>query len=150
MSLKAFSADTPSGRYVGHLADVLAVRFAAIEYDAANILDEPYVGATGREQIPPVRYLLDRWEKFERRALTPDIHCIVAFGAVVRQAFSLHDGVTYLEECAYSRGLQTLVFSPHPSYIMIYRRKKLSEYVKRTAALIEIECGGTSLEFSRE
>jgi hypothetical protein len=103
----------------------------------SNIIDDAHFGPDGREEKnPSAQDLIARWGQFERRAKKTGAHCIVAFGANVRTAFAEIDGIKYVDGHVYHRGNQKVVFSPHPSFIMVYRRRKIDDYISALSFLI--------------
>lgn len=66
---------------------------------------------------------------FERRIERMSTEYIVAFGTNVREAYSEVDRLEYRNYKLYERGAHKIVFSHHPSFIMVYRRKKMGAFI---------------------
>jgi uracil-DNA glycosylase len=120
-----------------------ALQSVASEFHFSNVIDRPHFCAIRRdEKNPTPEELLSNWEQFEHRLKRMNIDCIVAFGSNVRGAFARADGIEYLNGRIYKRGNETIIFAPHPSFVMIYKRKKMSSYIRSLSRLIS---DGTTL-----
>src|SRR5262249_8807318 len=89
--------------------------------------------------------LIISWKLFERRMNKMNPDYVVAFGSNVKSAFSKTDGVPYSDGRLYCRRNHKVLFSPHPSFVMIYRRKMLHGYITQIASLIHedsLRCAG--------
>jgi hypothetical protein len=131
----SFDPATPSGRYVTLVQR--ALKSIACEFHFSNIIDRPFLCSAGCNEInPTTKDLLSEWGQFERRLKKLGVDCIVAFGSNVRDAFSRSDGIEYVSGNMYRRGQHRVIFAPHPSFVMIYRRKKMSGYIRSLSRLI--------------
>jgi hypothetical protein len=99
-------------------------------FSASNIIDGPcFAPGSTEERNPDLRDLVRHWPVFERRVGRMSIEYIVAFGTNVREAFGEIDCMDYRNYELYERGAHKIVFSHHPSFIMIYRRKRIAEFI---------------------
>lgn len=71
------------------------------------------------------------------------IEYIVAFGTNVREAFGEVDCKDYRNYELYERGAHKIVFSHHPSFIMVYRRKKIGEFIDSVMRAMGLERNAT-------
>lgn len=132
---RSFDPRTPSGKYVSLIKN--ALRSTGCEFRLSNVIDETCFCATERdEKNPTPDELISNWKEFERRLKHMRVDCIVAFGSNVRSAFARVDGIDYLNDQIYNRGRQIIVFAPHPSFVMIYRRKVMNNYIRSLSSLI--------------
>jgi Uracil DNA glycosylase superfamily len=130
-----FSPKTPSGRYVALLKEALKELNRRYRFFMSNVVDESHF-ERGIEKNPSADQLIMSWESFERRMRKMNPDYVVAFGSNVRSAFSKNDRVAYSDGRLYCRRDHKVLFSPHPSFVMIYRRKMLQKYVTQIASLI--------------
>jgi hypothetical protein len=101
------------------------------------VIDAAHFGSNGGKEInPTVQELLENWEQFERRIKRMHANYVVAFGSNVKSAFAVVDKTEYIDFRVYKRGKQELVFSPHPSFIMVYRRKEMHKYISSLSSVI--------------
>ena len=125
-----FDPKTLSGQYTLQLKNALSVAHTAADFSSSNIIDGPYFApGTTEERNPEFHDLLQHWPVFERRVRRMRIEYIVAFGTNVREAFSEIDGVDYRNYELYKRESHRIIFSHHPSFIMVYRRKKMEKFI---------------------
>ena len=104
---------------------------------SSNIIDGPYLtDGSQKEKNPTAEDLVGKWEQFERRLDKMKVDYVIAFGSNVRNAFEKIDGVEYEIGSAYPRGRKRIVFAPHPSFVMVYRRKKLQRYISAVSDVI--------------
>jgi hypothetical protein len=138
-----FSPETPSGRYVSLLRGAISAIAPQVQFSASNILEYPFFEPGGlKEKNPSSSDLVGGWAQFERRIQKIDPTYIVGFGSNVRQAFSLIDLIDYAEGQIFLRRKKKLIFSPHPSFIVIYRRKRMHSYISLLASLIGEDAAG--------
>jgi hypothetical protein len=132
---RPFDPATPSGKYVSLVQR--ALQSVAYEFYFSNVIDRPHFCAIHRdEKNPTPEELLSNWEQFERRLRRMNVDCIVGFGSNVRSAFARADGIQYLNGQIYTRGNRKIIFAPHPSFVMIYKRKKMNGYIRSLSRLI--------------
>ncbi len=125
----AFDPKTPSGRYISLVQAALSN--VASDFKFANVIDAPHFSSeTGAEKNPHPSDLITHWAQFERRVRRMRVDCIIAFGSNVRTAFALADQKEYADGKTYSRGRQKVIFAPHPSFVMIYRRRAMHKYIE--------------------
>jgi hypothetical protein len=101
----------------------------------SNVIDAPHFEC-GTEKNPSACDLIMKWGSFEQRMRKMNPDYVVAFGSNVKTAFSETDRVAYSDGRLYCRQDHKVLFSPHPSFVMIYRRKMLHEYITQIASLI--------------
>jgi hypothetical protein len=132
---QAFDPSTLSGSYVALVKK--ALKGVATEFFVANIIDDVYLcRVSQREKNPEATELVAHWYQFERRVKKMRPDCIVAFGANVRSAFAKVDDVDYANDFLYFRNNTRIVFAPHPSFVMVYRRKMKREYIATLSTLV--------------
>jgi hypothetical protein len=114
-----------------------ALEKATLQYQflMSNVINEPHF-ARGIEKNPLASDLILEWESFEQRMKKMKPDYIVAFGSNVKSAFSKADRVAYSDGRLYCRQTQKVLFSAHPSFVMIYRRKMLQNYITQIVSLI--------------
>jgi hypothetical protein len=135
-----FDPETLSGQYTLQLKNALSTANKRASFSASNIIDGPcFAPGSTEERNPDLHDLVQHWPVFERRVARMCIEYIVAFGTNVREAFGEIDCMDYRNYELYERGPHKIVFSHHPSFIMVYRRKKIGEFIDSVIRAMRLE-----------
>jgi hypothetical protein len=130
-----FDPATLSGQYVHQLTVAISRTIRNCRYSMSNVLDEAYFEGR-KEKNPSAGDLVRNWAPFEARLATSRATYVVAFGSNVREAFSTIDENKYDNDLIYQRKSQKIIFAPHPAFVMVYRRRQMTDYVQSLTRLI--------------
>jgi len=124
---------TPTGQVVEKIIQLCP---AGTLHEKANFIDQILIDDDQRLRAPRRDELAQGADRFSGILESRARDLFVFFGGHIRSAFEFHCKVKFKNDIVHTICGSRVAFVNHPSYVRIYRAKRMDEYIRSVASLV--------------